>query len=167
MECPFPVNLPMQQATMRCCAHETRERHCRTFLSAADFPPEEGGARLVHAKRITGKRLMRLAVIHGRWMGSVRKGGGRSGYPAPGCPAAVKEVRPVFSSPLAQARGVIRSNRSIRIDLTWPLCGQVADHSHSMVPGGLDVMSYTTRLMPRTSLTMRVAVRARKLCSKG
>src|SRR5512135_1094687 len=29
-------------------------------------------------------------------------------------------------------------------------------HSHSMVPGGLEVMSYTTRLMPLISLTMRL-----------
>src|SRR6185312_3714315 len=29
-------------------------------------------------------------------------------------------------------------------------------HSHSIVPGGFDVMSYTTRLIPRTSFTMRL-----------
>jgi hypothetical protein len=29
-------------------------------------------------------------------------------------------------------------------------------YSHSMVAGGFDVMSYTTRLMPFTSLTIRV-----------
>jgi hypothetical protein len=40
-------------------------------------------------------------------------------------------------------------------------------HSHSIVPGGLLVTSYTTRLMPFTSLMMRVATRARKACSKG
>ena len=28
-------------------------------------------------------------------------------------------------------------------------------YSHSIVPGGLLVMSYTTRLIPRTSLTIR------------
>ena len=31
-------------------------------------------------------------------------------------------------------------------------------HSHSMVPGGLEVMSYTTRLKPRTSLMMRLFI---------
>ncbi len=36
-----------------------------------------------------------------------------------------------------------------------------ASHSHSMVAGGFDVMSYTTRLMPGTSLTMRVEMAAR------
>ena len=30
-------------------------------------------------------------------------------------------------------------------------------YSHSIVPGGFHVTSYTTRLMPRTSLMMRVA----------
>ena len=31
-------------------------------------------------------------------------------------------------------------------------------YSHSMVPGGFPVMSYTTRLTPRTSLMMRLVV---------
>jgi hypothetical protein len=30
------------------------------------------------------------------------------------------------------------------------------DYSHSIVPGGFEVMSYTTRLMPGTSLTIRL-----------
>ena len=33
-------------------------------------------------------------------------------------------------------------------------------HSHSMVPGGLLVMSSTTRLTSRTSLVIRVEIRA-------
>src|SRR5205085_6827105 len=45
------------------------------------------------------------------------------------------------------------------------VCGGA--YSHSIVPGGLDVTSYTTRLMPLTSLMIRVATRARKACSKG
>jgi len=32
-------------------------------------------------------------------------------------------------------------------------------HSHSIVAGGLELMSYTTRLTPRTSLTMRALIR--------
>src|ERR1700730_14179953 len=32
-------------------------------------------------------------------------------------------------------------------------------HSHSMVAGGFDVMSYTTRFTPGTSLTIRVDIR--------
>src|ERR1700694_408570 len=31
-------------------------------------------------------------------------------------------------------------------------------HSHSIVPGGFDVMSYTTRLIPRTSLTILLEI---------
>ena len=31
-------------------------------------------------------------------------------------------------------------------------------HSHSIVPGGLLVMSYTTRFTPFTSLTMRLEI---------
>src|SRR5689334_19589271 len=42
---------------------------------------------------------------------------------------------------------------------SWLLRSHRSSHSHSIVPGGLEVMSYTTRFIPRTSLTMRVAVR--------
>src|SRR5439155_4423181 len=35
-------------------------------------------------------------------------------------------------------------------------------HSHSIVPGGFDVMSYTTRFTAGTSFTMRLAIFARR-----
>ena len=41
------------------------------------------------------------------------------------------------------------------------------NHSHSIVPGGLLVTSYTTRLTPLTSLMMRVATVPRKFMSKA
>ena len=37
-----------------------------------------------------------------------------------------------------------------------------ANHSHSIVAGGLDETSYVTRLMPRTSLMMRLDTRFSK-----
>src|SRR3954451_14724924 len=37
-------------------------------------------------------------------------------------------------------------------------------HSHSIVDGGFDEMSYTTRLMPRTSFTIRDEMRASRSC---
>ena len=40
-------------------------------------------------------------------------------------------------------------------------------YSHSIVPGGLLVMSYVTRLIPRTSFTIRVATRARNSMLNG
>ena len=40
-------------------------------------------------------------------------------------------------------------------------------HSHSIVPGGFDVMSYTTRLTPLTSLMIRVAVSPRNFMSNA
>src|SRR6516165_9448924 len=40
-------------------------------------------------------------------------------------------------------------------------------HSHSIVPGGFDVMSYTTRLMPFTSLTMRLEMVLRTSCGRS
>jgi len=40
-------------------------------------------------------------------------------------------------------------------------------HSHSIVPGGFDVMSYTTLFTPFTSLMMRVAVSPKNFMSKA
>ena len=40
-------------------------------------------------------------------------------------------------------------------------------HSHSIVPGGFDVTSYTTRLTPLTSLMMRVALSPRPVADGG
>ena len=37
-------------------------------------------------------------------------------------------------------------------------------HSHSIVAGGFELMSYTTRLMPRTSFTMRDEIVASRSC---
>ena len=41
-----------------------------------------------------------------------------------------------------------------------------AGHSHSIVAGGFDEMSYTTRLTPRTSLMIRFATRDSRSCGK-
>ena len=41
------------------------------------------------------------------------------------------------------------------------------NYSHSIVPGGLLVTSYTTRLIPFTSLMILVATRLRNACSNG
>lgn len=43
-----------------------------------------------------------------------------------------------------------------------PRCGRRAGppHSHSIVAGGLELMSYTARFTPRTSLITRVEMRA-------
>jgi hypothetical protein len=40
-------------------------------------------------------------------------------------------------------------------------------HSHSIVPGGLLVISYVTRLIPRTSFTIRFATRVKNAMSNG
>ena len=44
--------------------------------------------------------------------------------------------------------------------VTGATVGRLARYSHSMVPGGLLVTSRTTRLMSRTSLVIRVEIRA-------
>jgi len=45
--------------------------------------------------------------------------------------------------------------------------GSAPTHSHSIVPGGLDVTSYTTLFTPLTSLMIRVAVSLRNFMSKA
>src|SRR6266567_9401921 len=45
--------------------------------------------------------------------------------------------------------------------------GERGPYSHSIVPGGLLVTSYTTRLTPFTSLMIRVAVAPRNFMSTG
>jgi hypothetical protein len=59
----------------------------------------------------------------------------------------------------------MRSGQTIRVSRP-PYQGCQPPHSHSIVPGGFDVMSYTTRLTPLTSLMMRVAVAPKKAMSK-
>jgi len=53
-------------------------------------------------------------------------------------------------------------------DVRYPLKrGETsADHSHSIVAGGFPEMSYTTRLMPRTSLMMRFETRPSRSCGR-
>ncbi len=48
----------------------------------------------------------------------------------------------------------------------WPI-GESLPYSHSIVPGGLLVMSYTTRLTPSTSLTIRFDIRDKSFVSAG
>ena len=86
-----------------------------------------------------GILLDRLPALHHN-----RRGVAASGDPPRPCRAAVLEARGL---------GCRSGNDSY--------------YSHSIVPGGFDVTSYTTRETPRTSLMMRVATRARKAWSKG
>jgi len=43
-----------------------------------------------------------------------------------------------------------------------PVIARRGDYSHSIVAGGLELTSYTTRLIPRTSLMMRDDTRFNK-----
>src|SRR3974390_1490803 len=45
--------------------------------------------------------------------------------------------------------------------------GHPPSHSHSIVPGGFEVTSYTTRLMPFTSLTMRLEMVFSTSCGRS
>jgi prophage regulatory protein len=77
------------------------------------------------------------------------------------------------SVPIARAQSPdVRQRRSRPVVMEvsgtlWDIPGWMGqNHSHSIVPGGLLVTSYTTRLTPLTSLMMRVAVSPRNLMSK-
>ena len=86
-------------------------------------------------------------------------------FPSPAVPFPSPAV-PLLSPgvPLASlgANGKIRMRSTLKRVI---LLSSMPSHSHSIVPGGFDVTSYTTRFTPLTSLMMRVAVRARKLMS--
>src|SRR5664279_5895013 len=59
---------------------------------------------------------------------------------------------------------------TVAIDYPSTLCGSTShtgDHSHSIVPGGLLVTSYTTRLIPFTSFTMRLEIIFSTSCGRG
>src|ERR1041384_7728598 len=45
--------------------------------------------------------------------------------------------------------------------------GGRSGHSHSIVAGGLELTSYTTRFTPRTWLMMRLEIRPSTSCGKG
>lgn len=79
------------------------------------------------------------------------------------------EDRPRFpTAPPVVPEGRSRPRLMGWISLADARCNAAqSDHSHSMVAGGLPDMSYTTRLMPRTSLVMRVDTVASKACGSG
>ena len=103
-------------------------------------------------------RLKRRAAgkgfVHGPgqpvWLGKDREGKAARAGPA---------QADMFGQQTLNQTGVFRCG-------TGQCSGQM-DHSHSIVPGGFEVMSYVTRLMPRTSLMIRVAVSPRKSWGKG
>ena len=64
-------------------------------------------------------------------------------------------------------RPAFASIMSYAIPLQSPPTYPTPLHSHSIVPGGFDVTSYTTRFTPFTSLMIRVAVSPRNFMSKG
>ena len=85
-----------------------------------------------------------------------------------------QEHRWAMISATATVHNLIVAARNIRdFAPTWHQDVQsvqvrgLAPYSHSIVPGGLLVMSYVTRLIPRTSLTIRVATRARNSMLNG
>lgn len=70
-----------------------------------------------------------------------------------GAGPAHEPVRPRNGASRPQGFGLYQSRRMAR-------CRTQKLHSHSMVPGGLLVISNTTRFTPRTSLVMRVEMRS-------
>src|SRR6266498_5803804 len=56
----------------------------------------------------------------------------------------------------SQALILLNIDRALRFERMPAIGPEAGGYSHSIVPGGLDVMSYTTRFTPATSLTMRL-----------
>ena len=69
--------------------------------------------------------------------------------------------QPTPISPTARHFGNFRTETRARKSFSQPrVLALYKLYSHSMVEGGLELMSYTTRLTPGTSLTMRLEMRA-------
>jgi hypothetical protein len=89
-------------------------------------------------------------------------------------PHAGPLIRPPKRSPLSIMRGrFLDSAFRVRIlsGVASPHAGTLirppSRYSHSIVAGGLPEMSYTTRLMPRTSLMMRLETLPNNACGNG
>ena len=84
-------------------------------------------------------------------------------------PTPKRPTRTAGAKPLE--RGLLGSG-ALRACPTESMGGMVCPakpkaYSHSMVAGGFEEMSYTTRLIPETSLTIREEIFARSSCGKG
>ena len=64
----------------------------------------------------------------------------------------------LFAETLNVQRATLKKDRTSALRGERSALG--VPYSHSMVAGGLELMSKTTRLMPRTSLMMRFEMRA-------
>jgi hypothetical protein len=126
-----------------------------------------------HGGRLSARHKQRLFDIGPRFLAPRRKdvtdyqpAPGRDSYwsrAEPGCRpsahAACMNARPPHLIPLHRMpRETPRNGRGdARIMQSGSAGISLSPYSHSIVPGGFEVMSYTTRLMPRTSLMMRRA----------
>lgn len=66
----------------------------------------------------------------------------------------------MFHPPGSVIKSLSKEGRNSRKTAYEANLWDVKPHSHSIVPGGLLVISYTTRFIPRTSLTMRLEHRS-------
>ena len=60
-----------------------------------------------------------------------------------------------------------QANITAQATLNYDIARYCTPHSQSIVPGGFEVMSYVTRLIPRHSLMIRLATRPKNAWSKG
>ena len=78
----------------------------------------------------------------------------------------VEALRPSVVAPMAAPPETRKPQKPSRVKVQlsgeFESCQTQVAHSHSMVPGGLDVMSSVTRLTSRTSLVIRVEMRSRR-----
>ncbi len=122
--------------------------------TAAEAMPEGGGAPAAGAMSGAGSG----AGAAGAGLGSViAEPGGGSGWAAPDAPPG-RVVRLAMAETLAPPAGRRTTRWYVRlIQPGYPGLGPEC-YSHSIVAGGFELMSYTTRLTPGTSLTIRALI---------
>src|SRR5436309_2910515 len=82
--------------------------------------------------------------------GAACTAGGAADAGAAGAGAAAPREAAAASNAIVHMAAACRLGKVMRVSL---LC-----YSHSMVAGGLELISYTTRFTPRTSLMMRLLI---------
>ena len=97
---------------------------------------------------------------------------------------SIPSIRAIFFKIFSLFKEILEGKKNLKIELTKLSTNNVSFqiyfiyndllfkinnliHSHSIVPGGLDVISYVTRLIPFTLLIILVAVSLKNSCSNG
>ncbi len=122
--------------------------------------PDIDDVAVVGLQTESGEQVAAAVVLRGArtWTWPRSAPGPRSGWPPTRCRARSSRSRNCPSRCWARCCASRSARRSPQRAEPGVGGGAAGPHSHSMVPGGLLVMSSTTRLTSRTSLVMRVEI---------